>query len=134
MPHVSRWRAEELYPRNTVHSGMLISHYNIVMTLKLAILLSVLQLFPFTGATKEIRRKSRDEMLEEGWNETNWPEFQGSDIKWVCQNEARNCDITWEGLERELLNATEVWIVDNEYNLQYPYRNCLLYTSPSPRD
>ena len=84
MPHVSRWRGEELYPWTTVHSGMLISQYNIVMALKLAILLSVLQLFPFTGATKEIRRKSRDEMLEEGWNETNWPEFQGSDIKWVA--------------------------------------------------
>ena len=118
MPHVS-------IRRSTVLSIILIteerSQGNIAMALKLFILFGVSQLFSLAGATKGIRT-TKDEMLAGRWTKTDWEKLTGSDIKWVCQNEVKNCDITLEDLERELLNATEVWIIDNEYDLQYLYR------------
>ena len=63
MPHVS-------IRRTSVLSILLItqerSQYNIAMALKLVLLLGVIQLFLFTGATKDIR-KTRDKMKAEGW-------------------------------------------------------------------
>ena len=79
---------------------------------------TVLFLLSFIALTKS--SKTKNQKLADGWEEATWRKFKDAKIVFVCPDEAKICEsnIRWENLAQKLEDSTELWMIDDENDLQ----------------
>ena len=79
---------------------------------------TLLFLLSFIALTKS--SKTKNQKLADGWEEATWRRFKDAKIVFVCPDEVKICEsnIRWENLAQKLEDSKELWMIDDENDLQ----------------